>query len=76
MSVVFTIETKVLPEALIRLIHTDRVMIREDNGEVRLIPVNESEDTISRLCGSLASYPEISVEAYLTRKQNEKELER
>ena len=69
-------KTKTLPEFLFRLISTDKVQVRELDGEIRLTPVQESADYISLLRGSLADYPELSVDNFLKRKRADMELER
>jgi len=67
--------TKSLPEILFKLIKTERVKIRETDGEISLIPIQESTDYIDKLRGSLADYPEMSVDNFLERKHKDKELE-
>jgi len=71
-----TLNTRALPETLFRLIQTEKVMLRQRDGEIRLIPVQEPIDYIEKLRGSLAAYPEMSVDNFLTRKHADKELER
>ena len=65
-----------LPETLYRLIKTEKVMLREVEGEIRLIPIQEPIDYIAKLRGSLAAYPEMSVDKFLQRKHIDKELDR
>jgi len=69
------LNTKTLPEALSKLIRTEKVKVRETDGEIRLIPIQESIDYISKLRGSLANHPEMSVDKFLERKHADKELE-
>ena len=64
--------TKTLPEFLFRLIPTEMVQVRELDGEIRLTPVKESTDCIAMLRGSLADYPELSVDKFLERKRLDK----
>jgi hypothetical protein len=65
-----------LPTAVSKLIRTKKVEVREANGAVHLIPVQEeSIDYIRKLRGSLSKYPELSVEKFLERKRSDKELE-
>ena len=70
------IDTKTLPETLFRLIKTEKVTLRETNGEIRLIPIKEPVDYIAKLRGSLADYPEMSVNKFLIRKHADEELDR
>jgi hypothetical protein len=70
------LQTRTLPEPLFRLISSDRVKIREDNnGEIRLIPVNELAKTVSH-CPFLGMYTDgkLTVDGYLERKRTETEL--
>ena len=69
------INTKSLPEILIKLIPTEKVKINEVRGEIRLIPVEEPIDYIGKLRGSLADYPQMSVDKFLDRKRADKELD-
>jgi hypothetical protein len=69
------LNTKTLPEALSKLIRTEKVKVRETDGEIHLIPIQEPIDYISKLRGSLANYPEMSVDKFLERKHADKELE-
>ena len=61
--------TKTLPEFLFRLIPTERVQVRELEGEIRLTPVDDSTDYIAMLRGSRANYPELSLDNFLARKR-------
>ena len=63
------------PIILFRLISTEKVQVRELDGEIHLKPVTESIDYISLLCGSLANNPERSVDNFLARKRADRELE-
>ena len=69
------INTKSLPEILIRLISTEKVKISETDGEIRLIPIQENFDCTVGLRGLFANYPEMSVDQFLERKRADKELE-
>ena len=69
------IATKTLPEFLFRVISTEKVQVRELDGEIHLKPVVESVDYISLLRGSLANNPERSVDNFLARKRADRELE-
>ena len=68
--------TKALPEILFRLIQTEKVKISEADGIIQLMPIQEPVDYIDKLRGSLADYPEMSVDKFLERKHADKELER
>jgi len=70
-----TIDTKALPETLLRLIRTEKVTLSEADGEIRLRPVHVSAEYIAKLRGSLASYPDLSVDSFLARKHADKELD-
>ena len=67
--------TKALPEVLFRLIKTEKVKVHEADGEIRLIPIQDPTDYIAKLRGSLAAYPEMSVDKFLERKHADKEFE-
>ena len=70
------LNTKALPETLFRLIQTEKVALHETDGEIRLIPIQEPIDYIAKLRGSLAAYPDMSVDKFLARKYADKELDR
>jgi len=70
-----TIDTKALPETLFRLIRTEKVTLSEANGEITLRPVHGSAEYIAKLRGSLAAYPDFSVDRFLERKHADKELD-
>ncbi len=67
------LNTNTLPEPLLRLIHSEKVRVREDNGEIRLTPITNTGKgfPLRGICadGKLSSY------AFMERKQAEKELE-
>ena len=67
------LNTNTLPEPLLCLIHSEKVRVREANGEIRLTPIfNTGKGCPLRgICsdGKLSSY------AFMERKQAEKELE-
>ena len=67
--------TKALPQILFKLIRTEKVKIHETDGEIRIIPIEEPIDYIDKLRGSLAAYPEMSVDKFLERKHADKELD-
>ena len=67
------LDTNTLPEPLYRLIKTEKVKVRETNGEIHLTPVTDTNKgcPLRGLCmdGKLSSY------SFMERKQAEKELE-
>jgi hypothetical protein len=67
------LETMTLPEPIIRMIHTEKVKVREKSGDVLLTPIIE-EGIGCPLLG-MFSDGRISVERFMERKQLEKELE-
>ena len=69
-------ETNTLPEFLFKMIPTEKVRVKEVDGEIRLMPIQEPIDYIAKLRGSLADYPEMSVDKFLERKRADKELDR
>jgi len=69
------LNTKTLPEALSKLIRTEKVKVCETDGEIRLIPMQEPNDYINQLRGSLSDYPQMSVDKFLERKHADKALE-
>ena len=70
------LNTKALPETLFRLIQTEKVVLREMDGEIRLIPLQEPIDYIAKLRGSLAAFPDMSADRFLARKHADKDLDR
>ena len=70
------ISVNTLPEPLFRRIRSTRVRVREENGDLILTPIentNEQENAIERLCGMFAG--QLSTEEYVAQKQLDKELE-
>ena len=65
------ISTKSLPETLFRLIHTERVRLREADGEILLTPLSEP----GNLRGLLADCEEMTLDEFLARKHADKELD-
>jgi len=63
-----------LPEPLFRLIRTEKVMVREADGEIRLTPISDSDESCP-LLGMFAD-GKISVDKFIKRKRIEKELDR
>ena len=65
------ISTKSLPETLSRLIHTERVRLREADGGILLTPLRET----GNLRGLLADCEEMALDEFLARKHAEKGLD-
>jgi len=68
------IDLNTLPELLYRLISTDKVRVSESNGIVQVEPVKEIDCTIG-LRGMFAGDPYMTVDKFLERKHDEKELD-
>ena len=66
------LNANVLPEPLLRMIRTDKVRVRETDGVITIMPVNEAD---CPLLGLLADYEDYTLDSFLTRKYAEKELE-
>ena len=68
------IDTRTLPEPIMRKIHTKKAKVREINGEIVITPIRDE----SVECPFLGMFADgkISSEKYMARKQAEKELER
>ena len=64
-----------LPEILFKLIHTEKVRVREIDGMIQLVPVEESADCTIGLRGILADCDDMSVDKFLERKHADKELD-
>jgi len=67
------LDTKMLPESLFRILRTEKVKVREINGEVRLTPIIKSNDGCPFL--GIASDCGFTVDDFLSRKREEKVLE-
>ena len=67
------LNTNTLPESLIRLIHAEKVRVRETHGEILLTPIRES-DVDCPLLG-MFSDGRISVDKFIANKRTEKELD-
>ena len=67
------LNTRALPEPLFRMIHTEKVKVREEYGEIRLTPVRETDNDCP-LLGMFAD-GKISVDKFIANKKAEKELE-
>ena len=69
------INTKALPEFLFALIPTQKVFVKEADGIIQLMPIDENTDCTVGLRGLLVDYPDMSVDKFLERKYADKELE-
>jgi len=67
--------TKAFPEILFKLIPTEKVRVKEMDGVIQLMPVNENSDCTIGLRGILADSDVMSVDKFLERKRADKELE-
>jgi len=67
------LNTNTLPEPLIRLIHTEKVKVRETHGEIRLTPIRETNIDCPLL--GMFSDGKISVDKFIANKQTEKKLD-
>ena len=68
------LEARTLPEPLFRLIRTEKVKVRESDGEIRLTPIIDAVKGCP-LRGMFAD-GKISVDRFIENKQAEKEIER
>ena len=66
------LNASVLPEPLLRMIRTDKVRVRETDGVITMMPV---EDVSCPLLGLLADYEDYTLDSFLKRKHAEKGLE-
>ena len=71
------LQTNKLPEPIFRLIHAEQVKVREANGEIHLIPINDTrkDKSILPILGMYAD-GKLTVDGYLSRKRKEKTLDR
>ena len=67
--------TNTLPEFLFKMIPTDKVRVKEIDGMIQLMPVNENTDCTIGLRGILADCDDMSVDKFLERKRADKELD-
>jgi len=67
------LNTNTLPEQLFRLIRTSRVKVNESNGVINLIPIEDNKNDCPLL--GIAVDCGFTVEDFLARKREEKELE-
>jgi hypothetical protein len=69
------IERTALPDLLYSLIFTDKVRVSESNGIVQVEPVKNNVDCTIGLRGMFAGDPWMTVDKFLERRQEEKELD-
>ena len=69
----FILNTNTLPEPLLRMIRSDKIRVRETDGEIRLIPV-ENKKADCPLLG-LYSDGKLTVDKFLKWKSEDRELE-
>ena len=67
------LDTRELPESLLRLLRADKVKVREFDGEVRLTPIVEIDGRCPFL--GVATDCGFTVDEFLARKRVEKVLE-
>ena len=67
------LDTRTLPEPIMRMIHTKKVKVRETQGNFVIIPIRE-ESVECPLLGMFAD-GKISADKFMARKQAEKGLE-
>ena len=67
------LNSRALPEPLCHMIHTEKVRVCDLHGEIRLIPIGET-DLDCPLLGIFAD-GKISAEKFMAGKQVEKEFE-
>ena len=64
-----------LPSFLVTVLNTDRVLVRENNRVVTIVPAEEKCDCTTGLRGMLSAFPEMSVDRFLERKHIDKEFD-
>jgi hypothetical protein len=69
------LNTDSLQETLLRLIRTEKVRLRETDGEIRITPVAEVCDCTTGLRGMLAGNDDMSLDKFLERKHADKGLD-
>ncbi|MDR2179192.1 MAG: hypothetical protein LBP21_02690 [Synergistaceae bacterium] len=71
------LNTSILPEPLIGLIHAPQMKVQKTtNGGILLIPLKNSFDCTAKVRGMLAGSRYMSVDKFLERKRADMELER
>jgi len=69
------LNTSTLPEPIYRLIRTEKVRVKEIDGGVQLLPVNENADCTIGFRGMFAGNPDMTVDKFLERMRADKELD-
>ena len=69
------LDTKTLPETLFRIIQTKKVRVKEGQGIIQIIPIEEINDCTIGLRGIVAGYDDLSVDRFLERGRVDKELD-
>jgi hypothetical protein len=67
--------TKAFPDILFKLIPTDKVRVKEIDGMIQLMPVDEKFDSTFGLRGMFAGYADMTVDKFLERKRKDEEME-
>jgi len=67
--------TNAFPEVLFELIKTEKVRVKEMDGVIQLMPVNENNDCTIGLRGMFAGDPEMTVDKFLERMRADAELD-
>ena len=70
------LQAKMLPEQLFQLIPTERVKVREFNGEIHLIPIKEKVTTNDCPLLGLYSDGKLTVEKHYEWSREDKKLEK
>ncbi|MDR0649828.1 MAG: hypothetical protein LBF92_10905 [Synergistaceae bacterium] len=63
-----------LPEPLLKLVHSEKVRVRESNGVITLLPADENFDCTAEIFG-MYSDSKMSVDKFLEQKHADKALE-
>ena len=69
------LDTKLLPEALFRIIQAKKVRIKESQGTIHIIPIEEGVDCTIGLRGILTGCDEMSVDNFLKRSHADRKLD-
>ena len=69
------VDINALPSLLFRLFSTVKVSVTETDGIVQVVPVDDKSDCTVGLRGILADFPEMSVDNFLARMREDKELD-
>ena len=68
------LNTNSLQETLLNLIRTERVRLREADGEIHITPIEGTEADYP-LLGLLSDYKDYTLDKFMARKRTDKELE-